>query len=126
MRVKYLSIETTFRVGLVDLEIPDSVYSQILEASENGKYIDFYNSKFQDAAEWLSENIKLRDACDCSYEIEEITPIKILAFRNKVTQSIDWRGEHPMATIYPDSYYLDNPQKWEPIFESINQSNPTA
>lgn len=74
MKVKNLTIEVTFRVGLGDLEIPDGAYAQILEAAEKGKVIDYDDFKYQEAAEWLSENIKMGDACDCQFEIEEIRP----------------------------------------------------
>lgn len=35
--------------------------------------------------------------------------LRIKAFRNKKTGSIDWRGNHELATIYSDNYYLKQP-----------------
>ena len=45
--------------------------------------------------------------------------LKIKAFRNKKTGSIDWRGNHELATIYGDNYYLKQPDLYEPIYDNI-------
>ena len=45
--------------------------------------------------------------------------LKIKAFRNKKTGSIDWRWNHELATIYTDNYYLKQPDLYEPIYDNI-------
>jgi hypothetical protein len=53
--------------------------------------------------------------------IKESRTEPIKAFKNKITGSIAWRGDHPLATIYSDEYYLSKPDEWEPIKESKEQ-----
>lgn len=45
--------------------------------------------------------------------------LKIKGFRNKKTGYIDWRGDHELATIYGDNYYLKQPDLYEPIYCNI-------
>jgi len=72
--VKDLTVKVTYRVGLGDVEMPQKVYDQIVEAAENGDDIDPSGSrKYADAADWLSDNIRERDCMDCEAEIEEVS-----------------------------------------------------
>ena len=48
---------------------------------------------------------------------------KIIAFKNLITGSIDWRGEHELATIYNDNYYLGKPEIWFLIYKKTCKDN---
>ena len=72
--VKDLTISVKYRVGLGDVDMPQNVYDQLVEASENGDEIDpCDNRKYSDAAEWLSDNIKERDCMEWSAEVDDIS-----------------------------------------------------
>ena len=43
--------------------------------------------------------------------------VDIVAFQNIKTGSIDWRGNHDLATIYSNEYYLAKPNLWKPIYK---------
>jgi hypothetical protein len=72
--IKDLTVKVTYRVGLGEVEMPEKVHQQLLEASENGDEIEMGGiSKYPDAYEWLSDNIRERDCMDWSAEIEEVS-----------------------------------------------------
>lgn len=71
--VKDLTVKVTYRVGLGDVEMPEKVFEQIMEAAENCDEIDPSGMQYADAGEWLSNNIREGDCMDWSAEIEEIT-----------------------------------------------------
>jgi len=72
--VKDLTVEVKYRVGLGDVEMPQKVYDQLIEATENGDVIDPSGMlKYPEASEWLSDNIRERDCMDWECEIEEIS-----------------------------------------------------
>ena len=82
--------------------------------------IVFNDEVFAFVMDYGSSYIKLRKHWNYIYEV--IGNIyenqnKIICFRNKKTGSIDWRGKHELATIYSDSYYLDNSSDWEAIYD---------
>ncbi len=72
--IKDLTVKVTYRVGLGEVEMPEKVHQQLLEASENGDEIEMGGiSKYPDAYEWLSDNIRERDCMDWEAEIEEVS-----------------------------------------------------
>jgi hypothetical protein len=72
MIVKDLTVKVSYRVGYGGVEMPQKVYDQLVEAQENGDEIEMGGiSKYPDAYEWLSDNIKERDCMDWSAEIDE-------------------------------------------------------
>jgi hypothetical protein len=72
--IKDLTVKVTYRVGLGEVEMPEKVHQQLLEASENGDEIEMGGiSKYPDAYEWLSDNIRERDCMDWSAEIEDVS-----------------------------------------------------
>jgi len=71
--VKNLSVTVTYKVGLGNVEMPENVYKQIVEAAEKGDEIEGTGLKYTDAAEWLSSNIKERDCFDWNTEIDEVS-----------------------------------------------------
>lgn len=72
-KVNDLTVQVTYRVGLGDVEMPENVYQQIEEAYENGDEIDSSCMEYQDAADWLINNIREKDCMDWSAEIEELS-----------------------------------------------------
>jgi hypothetical protein len=72
--IKDLTVKVTYRVGLGEVEMPEKVHQQLLEASENGDEIEIGGiSKYPDAYEWLSDNIREPDCMDWSAEIEDVS-----------------------------------------------------
>jgi hypothetical protein len=72
--IKDLTVKVTYRVGLGEVEMPEKVHQQLLKASEKGDEIEMGGiSKYPDAYEWLSDNIRERDCMDWSAEIEEVS-----------------------------------------------------
>jgi hypothetical protein len=72
--IKDLTVKVTYRVGLGGVEMPEKVHQQLLEASENGDEIEMGGiSKYPDAYDWLSDNIRERDCMDWEAEIEEVS-----------------------------------------------------
>ena len=71
--IKDLTVETTFRVGLGDIEVSDNVYDGLMRFDEYfGKAEDCSDENICDALAWLNDNIKLDDASDWSFEIIDI------------------------------------------------------
>lgn len=69
--IKDLTVKVTYTVGLLDVEVPEKVAEQLEQMADYG--FDVYDSeisKFPDAFDWLSDNIKERDAMDWAYEVE--------------------------------------------------------
>ena len=72
--VKDLTISVKYRVGLGDVDMPQKVYDQLVEAAENGDEIEPMDSrKYADAAEWLSDNVKERDCMEWYAEVDDIS-----------------------------------------------------
>jgi len=72
--VKDLTVEVKYRVGLGNVEVPDDVFEQLVEAADNWDRIyPTMMNKYVEAAEWLTENIRERDCMDWEYEIEDIS-----------------------------------------------------
>lgn len=71
--VKDLSVTVTYKVGLGNVEMPENVYKQIVEAAEKGCAIEGTDLKYSDAAEWLANNIKERDCFEWGTEIDEVS-----------------------------------------------------
>jgi len=72
--IKDLTVKVTYRVGLGNVEMPEKVHQQLLEASENGDEIEMGGiSKYPDAYDWLSDNIRERDCMDWEAEIEDVS-----------------------------------------------------
>jgi hypothetical protein len=73
VNVKDLTVSVTYRVGLGDVKMPHKVYKELIKAQEKGDDITMDgNTKYIEAYDWLSDNIKERDCMDWSVEIEEI------------------------------------------------------
>lgn len=76
MVVKDLTVKVTYRVGLGEVEMPEKVHQQLLEASENDEEIEMCGiSKYPEAYEWLSANISERDCMYWVAKIEDVSEI---------------------------------------------------
>lgn len=72
--IKDLTVKVTYTVGLCEVEMPEEVHKQLLEAFGNGDEIEMGGlSEYPDAYEWLSCNIRERDCMDWCAEIEDIS-----------------------------------------------------
>lgn len=68
---KDLNVKVNYRVELRDVEMPQKVYDQILEAYENGDEIDpLDTSKYPYAVQWMKNNISEHDCMWWEAEIE--------------------------------------------------------
>lgn len=70
--VERLSVTVTYEVGLHDINIPEEVYNQLVNAAERSKFIYGDGDKYPEATEWLNNNIKERDAFQWSCKIWDI------------------------------------------------------
>ncbi|MDO4881118.1 MAG: hypothetical protein Q3983_07545 [Capnocytophaga sp.] len=69
--IKNLTVKVTYCVGLIDVEVPDEVYEELDKMADYGFSVsDSEISKFPNAFDWLSDNIRERDAMDWEYEVE--------------------------------------------------------
>lgn len=76
VKVKELTIEVIYRVGYGDVEMPENVYKQLVEASEKGHKLEMGSSeRYTEALDWLSNNIQEADAMDWQADIEEISEL---------------------------------------------------
>ncbi len=76
VKVKELTIEVTYRVGYGEVEMPENVYNQLVEASEKGHKLEMGRSdRYTEALNWLSNNIKEADSMDWEADVEEISDL---------------------------------------------------
>jgi hypothetical protein len=74
MNIKDIRIVVTYTVALSELEVPENVYEQLVEAYYGNDTIEIDGSPyFADALDWLTTNIRERDSCDWSVEIDELS-----------------------------------------------------
>ena len=77
-RINNLTIKTTYQVGLV-VDIPDDVYAGLTEIEEGYPFgiscseaCMNKNLNVSAAFDWLSDNIRERDAMDLEFEIKNL------------------------------------------------------
>jgi len=69
--IKNLYVKVTYTVGLGDVEVSDEVFEQLDKMADYGFTVeDYESSKYPEAFDWLSDNIRERDAMDWAYEVE--------------------------------------------------------
>lgn len=69
--IKNLYVKVTYTVGLEDVEVSDEVFEQLDKMADYGFSVeDCESSKYPEAFDWLSDNIRERDAMDWAYEVE--------------------------------------------------------
>ena len=75
MEIKDLWVKVTYEVRLGDLEMPQEVFDEINEAIDRGRDIDTMSgidNDYENASDWLTDNIKEQDCMECKFEIIEI------------------------------------------------------
>lgn len=69
--IRNLYVKVTYTVGLGDVEVSDEVFEQLDKMADYGFSVeDCESSKYPEAFDWLSDNIRERDALDWAYEVE--------------------------------------------------------
>ena len=69
--IKDLTVKVTYSVGLSDVKVPEEVAKQLEQMADYGFSVeDCESSKYPEAFDWLSYNIRERDAMDWAYEVE--------------------------------------------------------
>lgn len=71
--IKDLTVQVTYTVGLGDVEMPEDVYNEIIEADKKGVHFDMTFDKNVIASSWLVDNINEADCMEWKAEILEIT-----------------------------------------------------
>jgi nucleoside-triphosphatase THEP1 len=71
-KIKNLKVKVTYTVGVGDFEAPENVVEQLKKAMDKSKGIsmDEYGY-FEEASQWLQQNIRERDSMEWSVEVEE-------------------------------------------------------
>lgn len=74
MNIKDITIVVTYTVRLSELEVPEDVYEQLVEAYDGNDTIEIDGSPyFSDTLDWLTTNISEKDSYDWSVEIDELS-----------------------------------------------------
>lgn len=68
--IKDLTVKVTYRVGLGNVKVPDDVYNELAKAYDEGGDVPDCEDEFENASEWLLDNIREGDAMDWEFEIE--------------------------------------------------------
>jgi len=74
-KIKKLNVTVTYSVGLGNLSnVPKKVVEQLEEAYDSGHTIASFDvgQPYQEAMDWLVENIKQRDCFDWECEIDNL------------------------------------------------------
>ncbi len=71
--IESLTIKVTYQVGLWQVEMPKEIAEQLQQCFDNGDEIGWENEDYQEAQEWIVNNIKERDCLNYKAEVEEIT-----------------------------------------------------
>jgi hypothetical protein len=77
-KIKDLTVQVTYRMGLVDLEVSDDIYNGFIKIAHkvtiSADEANMTKDKdIQAAFEWLTDNINEDDAMSWEYEIEDLT-----------------------------------------------------
>lgn len=70
--IKKISVTITYKVGLGEIKAPENVIKQLKKAHENNIEIStgIYQDEYDEAYEWLIDNIKEKDCYDWTCEID--------------------------------------------------------
>ena len=69
--IKDLNVTVTYTVGLGEVEVPDKVFEQLKKMFDIDISIGVsHPQEYEDAFEWLTNNISEDDAMVWSYEVE--------------------------------------------------------
>ncbi len=73
-----INVKATYTVGL-EMGVPDDVYQALCKVYDNGGDIDpnsietYRDKELSDAADWLADNIREKDACEWEWEIVDLS-----------------------------------------------------
>lgn len=73
-KINEIQVKMTFTVNICDVKVSKEIYNQlnyICDNCINVNCLDFSHN-FEEAKEWLMENISSDDADEASYEVETI------------------------------------------------------
>lgn len=71
--VNNLSVRVTYKVGLGNIEMPEDVREQLIQAAENCDEIEMNGmQEYPEAYEWLSNNIREGDCFAWIAEIDDV------------------------------------------------------
>lgn len=70
--IKKISVTITYKVGLGEIKAPENVIKQLKKAHENNIEISsgIFQDEYEEAYEWLVNNIKEKDCYDWNCEID--------------------------------------------------------
>lgn len=72
--IENINVKVTYYVGLGEIEVENEVFEELNKIYDNDIEVDgIAFSKYDEAIEWLRDNIKERDCCELEYEIEELS-----------------------------------------------------
>lgn len=72
MKIRNIDVTVTYRTSLGAYEIPDEIYNEMKEAFETDGTIYDGNMKSLKALDWLSDEVKERDAWDWEIQIDDL------------------------------------------------------
>ena len=72
-KVNTLRVEVKYVVEISNFEIPEELFDEMEDLERIDMTSDALMLGFPNVLDWLSENIKEKDAFEWSYEIEEIS-----------------------------------------------------
>ena len=73
-KINNITIKVVYSVGLSELEVPDNIAEQLTKAFDKGIELepDLNYKEYNEAMEWLNDNINEGDAMDWLWEIEDL------------------------------------------------------
>jgi len=71
-KVKNLQVTVSYKVGIGQFDMPKKVLTQIETAFRRGHKVALNEHLYQEAAEWLSDNIKERHCYEWKVEIDDV------------------------------------------------------
>lgn len=71
-KIKKIQVRVTYMVGLGDVKVPNKVLDQLCEIADTSGEIDSCEPKYDEAYQWLIDNIKERDCFDHKTEIIDL------------------------------------------------------
>ena len=73
MKVENLAVTVKYEVILNDVEMPQEVYDELIEANEDSNAIDPTDPECSNSTAWLQDNIEEEDGMNLEYEIDVIS-----------------------------------------------------
>jgi hypothetical protein len=71
-KIKNITVKVTYTVGLGGLTAPKKVIEQLNEIADKGDEIEHGGLKYDEAQQWIIDNIKERDCYESTFEIVDL------------------------------------------------------